>query len=110
MWATESLWLEVAIVSIVYAAGNILFGQFEEQTPKFWRIGKYVLTLIIICTLSTYFGRITAMALLVAMLFPILYIHGYYLPKKKGINGWTGEPKKKYYEFRGWDTDIFGNK
>lgn len=107
MWTTESLWFEVAIVSIIFAAGNILFGQFEEQTPKLRRIGKYVLSLIIICTLSLYFGRMAAMGLLVAMLFPIFYIHGYYLPKKKGINGWTGEPKKKYYEFRGWDTNIF---
>jgi len=22
------------------------------------------------------------------------------------INGWTGEPKSKYYEFRGWDKPI----
>jgi hypothetical protein len=28
---------------------------------------------------------------------------------KKGINGWTGEPKSKYYDFRGWDKNIFGN-
>jgi hypothetical protein len=26
---------------------------------------------------------------------------------KKGINGWTGEPKSKYYEYRKWDKDIF---
>ncbi len=29
------------------------------------------------------------------------------LPKKKGINGWTGEPKGRYYEFRKWDKNIF---
>jgi len=34
-------------------------------------------------------------------------VHGYILPRKKGINGWTGEPKSKYYEFRGWDKNIF---
>ena len=34
MWATNSLWFEVAIVSAVYALGNIAFGHFEEQTPK----------------------------------------------------------------------------
>ena len=42
-------------------------------------------------------------------IFPLLYIHGYYLPKKKGINGWTGEPKSKYYDFRGWDKNIFSD-
>jgi hypothetical protein len=30
MWSTNSLWFEVAIVSIIYAVGNIVFGHFEE--------------------------------------------------------------------------------
>jgi hypothetical protein len=32
------------------------------------------------------------------------------LPKKKRINGWKGEPKRRYYEFRGWDKNIFKDK
>ena len=31
----------------------------------------------------------------------VLYIHAWWLPRH-GINGWTGEPKEKYYELRGW--------
>ena len=107
MWSTDSLWFEIAIVSIIYALGNIIFGHFEEQTAKVRRIGKYIVTLILICVLSIYFGRTVAMIVLAFFFLPFLYIHGYYLPKKKGINGWTGEPKSKYYEFRGWDKDIF---
>src|SRR5258706_10822878 len=99
MWATDSLWFEIAIVSIIYALGNITFGQFEEQTPKWRRAGKYILTLIIITTLSVYCSRIVAMVVLGSFIVPFLYIHGYYLPKKKGINGWIGEPKTKYYDF-----------
>jgi hypothetical protein len=107
MWSTDSLWFEIAIVSIIYTLGNIIFGHFEEQTAKVRRIGKYIVTLILICVLSIYFGRTVAMIVLALFFLPFLYIHGYYLPKKKGINGWTGEPKSKYYEFRGWDKDIF---
>lgn len=107
MWTTESLWFEVGVVSIIYAAGNILFGHFEEQTPKWRRLGKYVLTLIVVVCLSVFAGRSWAMGFLACFLIPFLYIHGYYLPIRKGINGWTGEPKRKYYVFRGWDTDIF---
>ncbi|SDE08856.1 hypothetical protein SAMN04487996_103312 [Dyadobacter soli] len=107
MWATDTLWFEVAIVSIIYAVGNIFFGHFEEQTPKWRRFGKYLLTLLIVLGLSVYVGRWASMSLLGLMIVPLLYIHGYYLPKKKGINGWTGEPKRKYYAFRGWDTEIF---
>ncbi len=107
MWRTESLWLEIAVVSIIYALGNILMGHFEEQTPKIRRVGKYLLTLLLVCFISVYFGRTTSMLILSLFIIPRLYVHGYYLPKKKGINGWTGEPKSKYYEFRKWDTDIF---
>jgi Mn2+/Fe2+ NRAMP family transporter len=100
MWTTDSLWFEIALVSIIYALGNIIFGQFAEQTPKWRRLSKYILTLIIITTLSIYFGRTIAMIVLGSFIIPFLYIHGYYLPKKKSINGFTGEPKSKYYDFR----------
>lgn len=107
MWETDSLWFEIALVSFIYAMGNILMGHFEERTPKIRRVGKYLLTLIIVCCLSFYFGRVVSMIFLTSFIIPLLWIHGYYLPKKKGINGWTGEPKSKYYDFRKWDKDIF---
>ena len=107
MWSTESLWFEVAVVSIIYALGNILMGQFEEQTPKIRRVVKYLLTLILVCGISVFAGRTFAMIFLALFIIPLIYVHGYFLPKKKGINGWTGEPKSKYYEFRKWNKDIF---
>lgn len=109
MLETDSLWFEIAIVSIIFALGNILMGHFEEQTPKFRRVGKYLLTLFIICSVSFYLGRVVSMILLVCLMIPVTYIHVYYLPKKIGINGWTGEPKGKYYDFRRWDKNIFSN-
>jgi len=107
MWATDSLWFEIAVVSIMYALGNILMGHFEERTPKIRRVSKYILTLIIVCGISELANRTIAMAFLASFILPALYVHAYYLPIKKGINGWTGEPKGKYYEFRKWDKDIF---
>jgi hypothetical protein len=107
MWTTESLWFEIAIVSIIYALGNILMGHFEEQTSKIRRVGKYLLTIFVVCCISVFLGRTTSMILLSLFIIPLLYVHTYYLPRKKGINGWTGEPKSKYYEFRKWDKNIF---
>ncbi|GAB3258235.1 hypothetical protein GCM10027347_21390 [Larkinella harenae] len=107
MWSTETLWVEVAIVSAIYALGNILFGQFEEQTPKWRRVGKYLFTLVFITSLSLLVGRTVAFIVLGAFTLPVLYIHGYYLPRKIGVNGLTGEPKSKYYDFRGWSKDVF---
>jgi hypothetical protein len=34
-------------------------------------------------------------------LMAVVYIHAIWLPKH-GINGWTGEPRDKYFELRGW--------
>ncbi|MFD2201050.1 hypothetical protein [Shivajiella indica] len=110
MCTTESLWFEIAIVSIIYALGNILLGHFEERTSKTRRLGKYIMTLLIVCGISTYIGREISMIFLSVFIIPLLYIHGYYLPKKIGVNGWTGEPKSKYYEFRNWDKNIFSEK
>jgi asparagine N-glycosylation enzyme membrane subunit Stt3 len=107
MWTTESLWFEIAIVSIIYALGNMVMGHFEERTPKIRRVGKYLLTLLLICGISVFWGRTIAMIFLASFSIPVLYVHAYYLPKKKGINGWTGEPKSKYYEFRKWNKDLF---
>lgn len=110
MLLTNTLWFEISIVSIIYALGNILMGHFEERTPKIRRVAKYLITLILVCSISAYFGRNIAMLFLSLFIIPLIYVHGYYLPKKKGINGWTGEPKSKYYEFRKWDKDIFSNE
>jgi hypothetical protein len=110
MWTTESLWFEIAIVSIIYALGNILMGHFEERTSKVRRVSKYILTLLIVCGISILFGRSLSMIFIASFIVPALYIHGYYLPKKIGVNGWTGEPKGKYYEFRKWDKDVFSKE
>ena len=67
---------------------------------------KYFVTLAIILLISVYFGRTTALFVLLAALVPVIYVHGVVLPRK-GINGWTGEPKSTYYDFRGWSKDIF---
>ena len=106
MWHTDSLWLEVAIVTIFFLFGNIYFGHFEERSPKWRKVAKYIVSLAIILLVSHYFGRTAAFILLGLSILPIIYVHGFLLPRK-GINGWTGEPKGKYYDFRGWDKNIF---
>lgn len=107
MWSTNTVWFEVTIVTFFFLLGHIFLGHFEEQSPKWRKLAKYFATLAIVLTLSHYFGRTAALTLLGLALLPVIYIHGIVLPKKKGINGWTGEPKSKYYDFRGWDKNIF---
>lgn len=106
MWSTNSYWFETAIVTLFFLIGNIFLGPFEERSPRWRRLVKYMITLVIILSISHFFGRTIAFIVLGLSLLPVLYVHGVVLPKK-GINGWTGEPKSKYYEFRGWDKNIF---
>ena len=109
MWNANSLWFEIAIVTIFILLGHIFLGHFEERSPKWRKVAKWLATVIIIVSLSVFFGRTIAFVIFGLALIPIVYVHGILLPKK-GINGWTGEPKSKYYEFRGWSKNIFGDE
>ena len=95
------MWMEVAIVSIIFAVGNILMGHWEAQTPKWRRVLKFILFIGVTIGLSVTLGRAWAFGFLGLMGIAVLVVHGWWLPKK-GINGWTGEPKEKYYAMRGW--------
>jgi hypothetical protein len=95
------MWFEIAIVSGLFSVGNILFGHFEERTPKWRRLLKLIFFTGLFCAISYYAGRKWFyISIAISFLIPLI-IHFWWLPKK-GINGWTGEPKEKYYELRGW--------
>jgi len=108
MWNTHTLWFEISIVTFLLLLGHIFLGQFEERSPKWRKLLKYLVTAAIIISISIFFGRTIAFIILGLTLIPVFYVHAVLLPKK-GINGWTGEPKSKYYDFRGWSKNIFDN-
>jgi len=101
MWNIDSLWFEVAIVSTITSVGSILLSHFEERTPKWRKVLKLFFFLFATTSISVAAGREWAFAFLGITILSVLYIHVIWLPRK-GINGWTGEPKDKYYELRGW--------
>lgn len=109
MWETNSLWFEVAVVSTTIALGHIFLGHFEERTPRLRKFLKYLASLSLLIGMSLFFGRTVALTIYCLFFIPVLYIHMVLLPRK-GINGWTGEPKSKYYDYRKWDKDIFRNE
>ncbi|HKB43053.1 MAG TPA: hypothetical protein VKC90_01640 [Chitinophagaceae bacterium] len=80
----NTLWFEVAIVCGITAFGSIFFGHFEEHK---------------------YLGRIWSFGFLGICILGIIYVHGFWLPRK-GINGLTGEPKSKYYKLRSWERFL----
>jgi len=84
-----------------FAIGNILFGHFNERTPKWKRVTKVVLVLVFIGIISAEAGPAWGLARVVLMLILAAVVHLWWLPRH-GINGFTGEPRDKYYELRGW--------
>jgi hypothetical protein len=95
------MWFEAAVVATLFAVGNIVFGHFEQHTPKWRRLLKFALVMAVSLWISATFGRPWFWGFLGAMAAPVLVIHVWWLPRK-GINGWTGEPKEKYHALRGW--------
>ena len=95
------MWFEVAVIQTIFAVGGILFGHWQEGTPKWRRLVKLVVITGLAVGLSHFFGRAAFWGLLGVMTLGVLVIHAWWLPKH-GINGWTGEPRERYYELRGW--------
>ena len=95
-------WFELAVVFGITAIGIIFFGHFEERTPKWRRVVKLVLLAALGVAASATFGRVGFFVLLGVMSAAVVVIHAWWLPKRHGINGWTAEPREKYYALRGW--------
>ena len=93
--------LDVAMAAVLLAAGNVAFGHFEPQTPWWRRLLKAFVILAITAAISYYFGRTGVLIAFGIAALPVIYIHAVWLPRH-GVNGWTGEPREKYYELRGW--------
>lgn len=97
-------WFEVAVICAIFGVGNIVFGHFEERTPKWRRITKLFVFVAVSCTISATAGRAWFFGLLGAMFVFAIVVHAWWLPRK-GINGWTAEPRDRYYALRGWRVD-----
>ncbi len=100
-FATSTLWFEIAVITGIFAFGQIFFGHFEKYAPKWKKVLKVVMFIALACVISALFGRIWFFVLLAVLGAAVIVIHAWWLPKK-GINGLTAEPKEKYYALRGW--------
>ena len=96
-WGTETRWFDVAVVTSLFAVGNILFGRFMEHQPRWRRLLKLLLVSSLFVGLSALVGRGWALVALAIPLVGAAYAHLVWLPKH-GINGWTGEPRDRYLE------------
>ncbi len=94
-------WFELAVAFGLICIGNIVFQPFAEGFPLWRRVGQMFLGGAVSVGISALAGREWFFVLLGAVAVGIVVIHGWWLPRQ-GINGWTAEPKEKYYALRGW--------
>jgi hypothetical protein len=100
MWSTNTLWFDAAVVFGIFAVGNIVFGHFQAHKPTWQRLLKLLGFLAVTLTLSASVGRVWAMGLLGVLFVVAAYVHLVWLPRN-GVNGFTGEPRQRYYELIG---------
>ena len=104
MFDTNTVWFDVALITTIFAVGSIFFGHFETRTPKWRKVVKLVAFSAVAVLLSSTVGRVWVFVMLGVLTCAVLYVHAVLLPRH-GINGLTGEPKEKYYSFRGWKPE-----
>jgi biotin transporter BioY len=97
MWRIDTIWFDVAMVMTTFAIGNVLFGRFEEHKPRGRRLLKVIVVSLVIVTLAATVGRVWAYSVMAIPLIAAAYVHLVWLPRR-GINGWTAEPRDKYLE------------
>jgi O-antigen ligase len=103
-WRMDTYWFDVAIATSCLMLGHLYFGRFEEHKPRWRRLLKSVLGVAMVVATTALAGRAWTFALLAVIAIGVLVVHGWWLPRN-GINGWTAEPREKYYEFLGLDPD-----
>jgi len=89
------------MVAAILVFGNIKFRHFDPRLPLRRRVMKVLAALAVTAAVSHYFGRAGVLIGLGIAMLPVIYVHGIWLPRH-GVNGWTGEPREKYYALRGW--------
>ena len=93
--------LDVTVAAALLILGNVLFRHFDPRMPLYRRVLKTLIALAATALISHYFGRTGVIIAGCVALAPLIYVHGIWLPRH-GVNGWTAEPREKYYALRGW--------
>lgn len=102
MWRTDTYWFDVAIATTLLMFGHLFFGRFVEYQSRWRRVLKSVLGVVIIVGTTAWAGRAWMYVVVGAMVLAVLIVHGWWLPRR-GVNGWTAEPRDRYYALLGLD-------
>ena len=102
MWRTDTYWFDVAMATTGLMLGHLAFGRFVEHQSRWRRLLKSIIGIAMIVGTSAWVGRGWTYVLIGAIAIAIYVVHGWWLPRN-GVNGWTAEPRDRYYELIGLD-------
>ena len=102
MWRTDTYWFDVTIVMTFLMLGHLCFGRSVEYQSRWRRLLKSLVGVAVLVGASVWAGRVWIYALLGLIAAVVLIVHGWWLPRK-GVNGWTAEPRDRYYALMGLD-------
>src|SRR5580765_307445 len=97
-----NIWIDIAVVSGLFALGNIFFGHFEQGTAKWRRVLKIFLMIGITAVIARTGGHAWTVAFVAAAATVGLSAH-FIILRKHGIDPWTAETRDKYHALRGWN-------
>ena len=95
MWTLDSRWFDVAAFSTLWAVLTVVFGHFNQHKPAWRRLAKFAALLTLLLVLIETAGRLWAYVSLGVLLTAGGWVH-FAVLSKRGINGWTGEPREKF--------------
>jgi O-antigen ligase len=96
MWNTQTPWFDVALAMTVFMLGHLAFGRFVEHESRGRRLRKSVVGVALLLLTSKWVGRTWMFVVLGALIVGVAVVHAWWLPRK-GVNGWTAEPRDRYY-------------
>jgi hypothetical protein len=93
---------DLFLASTLFALGSIVFGHFEAKTPLPRRLAKLASFLGLTALVSWVLGQPWSLIWIFGVFGLGLGFHVWWT-KKHGIGVFSGEPREKYYQLRGWD-------
>ena len=95
------MWFELFIAAVILAPASIVFGHFEEKTPKWRKLLKVAIFLGVTALLSATAGRFWALIWVFGLPALGSSVHVWWC-RKHGIGVFSAKPRDRYYELRGW--------
>ena len=95
------LFFDLFLMAALHLVGHILFGAFEERSPKARKLIKVAFLLGITALISSAFGHPWSLVWVFGM-FTLGGVFHLWWTLSHGIHPLTAEPRDKYYALRGW--------